>query len=154
MAGRPQGIKAESGVGPLGVQRNGSDPKQLLPTLIYDYFLKSRQPDLAQNLLDSPLHVNTKPRTKTSPSGRDVNGFNDSGDSEPRDEIAKRIETMPVAELHEQLPNESFLQDWFNSFWDVWSASRNMAQNPSGTAAQYLNSAQVFFRSIPWVSKL
>lgn len=142
MAGRAQGIKSES-VGPMGLPSH-KDPRSLLSTYIYDYFLKTRHPELAQELLKaSDLGVQIKPRTKTSPGGRDVNGVNDGMDSEPKDDIAKKIEAMPVPDLGEQLSNNSFLQDWFFTFWDVWNASKNMANNPAGTAAQYLNSTQV-----------
>ena len=157
MAGRQQAIKSES-VGPMAMQDPNKDPRIKLNTFIYDYFLKIRQPDLASEMLkkNNDLGIMTKNRTKTSPSGRDVNGINDAMDSEPKDDIAKRIETMPLADLGtEQLPHESFLQDWFGTFWDVWWATKP-GGGPNGTntaALQYL-STNVSTKSIlRWIDE-
>ena len=154
LAGRQPGIKSES-VAPMGLPGN-KDPKALLPTFIYDFFLKTRHPDLANAMLQATdLNVQVKSaRPKTSPSGRDVNGINDGIDSEPKDDIARRIDGMPQPDLGEQLPNHSFLQDWFSSFWDVWSASKNIANNPNGNAAQYLASSQVRCATIYYCGKV
>ena len=141
MQGR-QGIKAES-LGPMGtmpqIGNNQRDPKLQLPTFIYDYFLKTRHPELANALLQTKsLPVNTKDRTKASPNGRDVNGINEDG---PKDPITKAIEDLPVPDINEHLPNESFLQDWFCTFWDIWHAGRG--NNSTNAAGQYLANANV-----------
>lgn len=130
-------IKEES-LGPMGT--SGMDPRTSLPTFIYDYFLKKKKYDLASALLNSDLGVSTRPRTKRSPDSRDVNGNADNAM-----ETDSKLESMPEASITEQLPNESFLQDWWCVFWDIWSAGRN--KNTTGPSAQYLNQSTVsFFR--------
>ena len=152
MAMNRPGIKAEPM--PMGMAQAGGlakgDPRLQLPTFIYDYFLKTRRPDLAQAMLNKPNFVNTKERTKASPSGRDLNGINDGM---PKDEIQEQVEKLPLPDMGESLPNDSFLQDWFCTFWDIWSASR---QQPTNKAAeQYVQASTTrLFRSLPGTSWL
>ncbi|KAL9052391.1 MAG: hypothetical protein Q9162_005421 [Coniocarpon cinnabarinum] len=143
MASRPPAIKAEGstpmgmGMGmpqPVSLQK---DPRSLLPTFIYDYFLKTRRPDLAKTVLDANIGVLHKDRAKASPSGRDVNGI---ADGLPNDEISRQIEKLPVADIGESLPTESFLQEWFSTFWDIWQASSKKGY-PTQPAEQFLNNA-------------
>lgn len=126
-AARPQPVKQET-MGPMG---NDMDPKTSLPTFIYDYFLKKGKLDLASALLKSDLQVNTRPRTKRSPDGREINGGDSAMDSDPK------LDSIPEANIAEQLPNESFLQDWWFVFWDIWSAGKN--KNASDAASRFLN---------------
>ena len=137
---RAPNIKAES-VGPMGMgTATTRDPRSMLSTYIYDYFLKTRQPEIAQAIFNNDPTVQTKERPKPSPSGRDVNG---AMDTEPKDETAKKIERMPAPDLDAQLHTESFLQDWFCTFWDVWQASRGNGNPTNTSASSYLQQVQV-----------
>ncbi|KAI9722149.1 MAG: hypothetical protein M1828_004831 [Chrysothrix sp. TS-e1954] len=109
------------------------DPRDDLPTYIYDFFLKSGKLDLASAILKSDLGVKVKPRGKTSPGS--VNGVDDSMDSKDN--------KMPNADLPAtQLLESSFLQEWWTIFWDFWAVGKGqMKQNPM--ASQYVNRQQL-----------
>lgn len=132
-AGRPQQPIKEDSVGPglqMPMDGNGN-----LSTFIYDYFLKKGKVELANAMLGhADLSVQTRPRQKKSP-GSGVNGV-DEMDMEHKDEILKKIETMPEAAIQDQLPRQSFLEDWWCVFWDIWSAGKNRRASPA--AAQYM----------------
>lgn len=135
---RQPGIKAEAStpMAQMAFQQQGNqfDPKERLPTFIYDYFLKTRRPNMAQALLSDPeCDIKTKDKPKPSPNGRDING------DMPKDAIAKRIEEMPTADLSESLPHDSFLQDWFCLFWDMFNASNGKNSTPASNNYNNIN---------------
>ena len=125
-AGRPQPGKQE------GNPKDGYT--ELLPTFIYDYFLKKGNTDVARAILHSDSGVKTKPRTKTSPGGRDVNGV-DEMDRDSKD-------SLPLPDVMEALPDDAFLQQWWRIFWDMWAAGKKPGA-ANGMAGQYLHHQQV-----------
>ena len=114
-----------------------SDPKTNLPTFIYDYFLKKGKLDLARAIYESDMGVNTRPRIKTSPGAREVNGIDDSTAIDSKDQL-------PPADLMDHLQDASFLQEWWCVFWDLYNASR---KNGSGPSSQYYRHSEVSMRN-------
>lgn len=132
-----------AGVGPPMAGRGDvRDSKADLPTYIYDYLLKKGKQDLARALLHSDLGVKVRPRTKTSPGSREVNGMDDSGDLDSKDQL-------PLANITlEHLPETSFLQEWWSVFWDLWHASKpKPGVAPGSASAQYFNHSEVSSQS-------
>lgn len=127
MAGIPPNMRTDT----LGMV--GPNPKEMLPTFIYDYLIKEREYGLAQAMLSSNLHIHTLP--KSSP--KDANGVDDDS----KDEHQKRLESLPRPRVQEQLPDTPFLKEWWALFWDLWSASRGKSTPP--TALQYFQASQV-----------
>lgn len=121
----------------LGVQGNPpqQNPKHLLPTFIYDYFIKKRELDLAQQILNSTLNVQTvdhKPGQMNGP------------DDDSKDDLQRKLDALPRPATQDQTPDSPFLDDWWSVFWDMWSASRDRGKGPkTGPAAQYLQINQV-----------
>ena len=131
--GMPPSMKGD--MGPMGGAQI-KDPRDDLPTYIYDFFLKSGKLDLASTILKSDLGVKVKPRGKTSPGS--VNGVDDGMDAK------ENMRKMPDADLPatQLLPDSSFLQEWWTVFWDIWAVGKGqMKQNPM--ASQYVNQRQV-----------
>ena len=127
--------------GPRAEQMSNSN-RQQLNTYIYDYFLKNHHYELAR-ALQRELPINASPHTKTSPSGREVNGVDDSMDADGKEDGPKRPSDLPVPTIFDHTEG-SFLYDWWCQFWDIWSAHRRKI--PAGAAAsQYLAHAQVRF---------
>lgn len=110
------------------------DVKDSLPTFIYDYFIKKGKPDLARAIYEGDLGVKVKPRGKASPPGREVNGIDDPASMDAKDQL-------PQADIVEQLPDASFLQEWWWAFWDLWNASK---KGGSGPSAHYIRLAEVW----------
>lgn len=124
-----------------GVGATLSDPKIMLNTYIYDYFMKEEQLELAKALLEkSNLQVNTQPPIKTSPGRRDANGVDDDNDS--KDEVKKRLAEMPIPKVPGNCPGDAFLYDWWCIFWDIWGASRQKTKSATN-AGRYLDHTQV-----------
>lgn len=109
-----------------------------LNTYIYDYFVKNELYDLAR-ALNKTVDIETK--AKSSPSQKEVNGVNDAMDTDSKDNLQKRPDDLPVANV----PNNTespFLFDWWAQFWDCYHSHRGKG-NP--TTKQYLTHVQVKF---------
>ncbi|ORY15705.1 hypothetical protein BCR34DRAFT_584878 [Clohesyomyces aquaticus] len=92
------------------------DPRINLNTYIYDYFMRNKNFDQARAMLTGDLKMNILPQTKSSPSGRKMNGVDPSDD--PAD--------LPQPKLPEgQSADNSFLFDWWCQFWDIYRAARD-----------------------------
>ncbi|KAF1973644.1 hypothetical protein BU23DRAFT_127975 [Bimuria novae-zelandiae CBS 107.79] len=112
-----------NGQRPTGPGNDGTSPRDLLHTYIYEYFCRSNQRKIAQAMLDEDL-VQVKP--KTSP--RNANGIDPTfGD-------------MPVPHIPVTASEQSFLLDWWVQFWDIFSAARNPKR--SGPHGQYVTHAR------------
>ena len=120
--------------------------KQKLNTYIYDYFLKNDLYECARAIIQSqiPILLNN---TKISPGRRrdgDMNGVDDSAmDTDSKDDLdSKRPEDLPLPRLSSEVPDNSFLLDWFQLFWDIFLAQRKgKAATPQ--AVQYVQNTQV-----------
>jgi hypothetical protein len=106
------GNMARPGADPKG------DPRNLMNTYIYDYFLRNHHYRLAKVMVESNMPMNTTGGTKPSPDSRNVNGV-DTMDSDEKDSLP-RPQLPPT-----QRVENSFLMDWWCQFWDIYSASRN-----------------------------
>jgi hypothetical protein len=105
-----------------------TDSRTQLNTYIYDYFLKNKHTTLARAMLDNEMKMNLT--QKPSPSGRnDMNGLDDPNSTEG----------LPAPRIPEnQAAENSFLLDWWQQFWDIFSAARTKSQGPKGLPHQYL----------------
>ena len=140
-AGAAAGPTPRSDMNGSGAGATLSDPKIMLNTYIYDYFMKEEQLDLAKALLEkSNLQVNTQPPIKTSPGRRDANGVDEDNDS--KDEVKKRLAEMPIPKVPGNCPGDAFLYDWWCIFWDIWGASRQKTKSAT-SAGRYLDHTQV-----------
>lgn len=119
-----------------------------LNTYIYDYFLKRGYHDCARALVQDEsvtLNTTTAPH-KGTPHRRDgeVNGVESE---EGKEDIKSRIpDDLPRPNLGDS-QQTSFLFDWFNIFWDVFSAQRKKPR--SNDAMQYLQHTQVSIIDLP-----
>ncbi|KAF2139938.1 uncharacterized protein K452DRAFT_58352 [Aplosporella prunicola CBS 121167] len=118
-----------------GGQR-GNDPQTMLNTYIYDYFLKNHHWALARQI-KSELMVNTTNQAKPSPGRRDVNGVDDSMDTDSKDDLDKRPDDLPLAAVPGDMAENSFLFDWWSQFWDIFNAQRQRSK-PGPQQLQYL----------------
>lgn len=85
-------------------------------TYIYDYLIRIKNYRAARALLESGLPINTRKEPNQSPNSRGVNGVN-AADAERGD--------LPEPNLPiDTCVGESFLQDWWCQFWDIFMASR------------------------------
>lgn len=113
---------------------------KVLNTAIYDYFLRNSHYKLAEQLY-SEVEIEIKPDTKQSPNqrnGQQANGIDDSADVDSKDNAALlgRPTGLPMARNPAEGP---FLQDWWSTFWDVYSNRKNRsntANTQSYLAAQ------------------
>jgi hypothetical protein len=136
--------------GPRVDQQQDGVYKTLLHTYIYDYFLKNELYDCARALVQSGVPLNM---TESSPSQRRDNdgntlnnGVEDTAmDTDAKEKVdSKRPDDLPLPKVPNQLPQNSFLNDWFCVFWDVFHAQRNMGKpGENGPAIQYLQHTQV-----------
>ncbi|KAI9719269.1 MAG: hypothetical protein M1812_003599 [Candelaria pacifica] len=146
-----------NGVGGVPRESQGSahEGKQRLNTHIYDYFIKNELYDCARAMIQSDCPINTLPSTKTSPGRRrdgEVNGIDENGmDTDSKDDVlSKRPEDLPVPNTPQDIPEGSFLYDWWCLFWDVFSAQRTKKPKPGeplpggqgGLAMQYVQHTQ------------
>ncbi|EFR02894.1 OefA protein [Nannizzia gypsea CBS 118893] len=116
-----------------------------LNTYIYDYFLKRGYHDCARALVqDESVTLNTTIAPhKGTPHRRDgeVNGVDSE---EGKEDMKSRIpDDLPRPNLGDS-QQTSFLFDWFNIFWDVFSAQRKKPR--SNDAMQYLQHTQNMLR--------
>lgn len=135
------GMNATGGpVGGTPMMNNGrpqqleNDARAQLNTYIYDYFLKNHNYRLARMMIEQDMKMNLHPSTKPSPSGRNMNGV-DSVDPDSKDDL-------PIPKIPDnQLAENSFLLDWWNQFWDLFSAARKSGKG--GPSSQYLAHTRV-----------
>lgn len=141
-----------NGVGGGPRSNNQDDTSKIqLNTYIYDYFLKNELYDCARALLQSEVALQV---TKPSPGQRrdaDGNLLNNGVDDGAmdhdmkEDHDPKRPDDLPVPKLPADLPENSFLHDWWCLFWDMWAAQRKKAKpGEGGLAVQYLHHTQVW----------
>lgn len=108
-------------------------------TFIYDYFLKEKRYDLARAIIRS-MDIDTSGQFKPSPNRKEVNGVNDSADSDSKEDV-KKPDDLPHA--RSPAPDDSsFLYDWFCQFWDLYEAQRSKGTTASRS---FLMGAQVLF---------
>lgn len=115
-----------------------------LNTYIYDYFLKKGYHDCARALAkDESVPLNTTPQTKQSRRDGEVNGVDgDTMMSDSKDDTKSKIpDDLPRPSLNGDPQQTSFLFDWWNLFWDIFSAQRKKGR--STDAVQYLQHTQV-----------
>jgi hypothetical protein len=114
---------------PASKRMNGTDPTERLNTYIYDYFLRNRHIGLARAMLEGDLKMRTeKPSPNNKPNGVD------SFDS---------IDDMPLPSLpRDQACDNSFLLDWWNQFWDMYTAS-GARSNANKNTTQYIQHTRV-----------
>lgn len=136
MAGGPGAPMPNSTGTPGSVPLTQKDIRTKFHTFIYDYFLKTQRYELARGIM-SQMEIETS-APKSSPKRKEVNGINDSADSDSKDDV-KKPDDLPLASV--PAPTDSpFLWDWFCQFWDLYEAQRS-----KGTAASrnFLLGAQV-----------
>ena len=141
---------ANNGLPTAGRAERQVDPLKLrLNTYIYDYFLKNEMWDCARALVQGDAPIDT---TKVGPGQRRdgdsgmLNGVDDSPmDTDVKDEgDSKRPDDLPVPNVPNALPQNSFLYDWFCVFYEMLSAQRNVGKpGENGAAVQYLQHTQV-----------
>ena len=128
---------------------NPPDPIVLqLNTYIYDYFLKRGYHESARALAqDESAPLNTVPQSKAG-TRRDgeVNGVDgDAMLTDSKDDAKKIPDDLPRPALNGEQHDSSFLFDWWNLFWDIFSAQRRKTKphNSNDPASQYLTHTQV-----------
>jgi hypothetical protein len=105
------------------------DPKEMLNTYIYDYFLRNRHHNLARAMLDCDLKLSTE---KQSP-----NKANGASDIDMPDDMP--LPSMPAG----QVADNSFLLDWWVQFWDIFAAAARVPGGGPKNAVQYINHNRV-----------
>jgi hypothetical protein len=117
--------------------QNMIEPRDQLNTYIYDYFMRNDQPRVARMMIECDLKMSlNNPPQKTSPSGR-----NNTNGVDPSDPNSKDM--LPTAKVPSgQMSDNSFLADWWEQFWDIYSASRG--SSTKGT--QYTSHVRVSLR--------
>jgi hypothetical protein len=121
------------------------DPRNLMNTYIYDYFMRNNHYRLARCMIESDLKMNLQPQgTKQSPGSRNVNGV-DGMDTDDKGDLP-----LPVLPPGQCVEN-SFLMDWWCQFWDIYSAARGKGTQKS---TQYSQHARVRSGSTVYRTKL
>lgn len=141
------GVNATGGpVGGTPVMGNGMPPEmdselqRRLDTYIYDYFLQNKYFDVAR-AFSKQVELNYAHKPKPSPGRRDVNGVDDSMDSDNKDDLHRIPADLQPAQVPPKNSDNSFLYDWWAQFWDMYAAARNNHNKPLAT--QYVQHAQV-----------
>ncbi|KAF2662488.1 hypothetical protein K491DRAFT_585303 [Lophiostoma macrostomum CBS 122681] len=116
-----------------GQKNEQSDPRNLMNTYIYDYFMRNNHYRLARSMIDSDVKMNLQPQgTKQSPGSRNVNG--DGMETEEKGDLP-----LPVLPPGQCVEN-SFLMDWWCQFWDIYSAARGKGTQKSAQYSQHARS--------------
>lgn len=116
---------------PRPANKDAMDPRNLMNTYIYDYFIRNKHYGLAKSMVESEIPINLQ-GGKPSPNGRNVNGV-DAMDENERNSLPD-----PVLPPGQRVDN-SFLMDWWLQFWDIYSANRGRPTK----SAQYSQHARV-----------
>lgn len=105
------------GNGPHRPQQNSpSVARDQLNTYIYDYFRRNNHIRLARTMLECNMGISLNPPVKSSPGSRNANGV-DAMDTDSKDDL-------PQPKIPNFSAENSFLLDWWEQFWDIWSAAR------------------------------
>ena len=121
-----------------GFRTDNLSNRQQLNTYIYDYFLKNEHYGLAR-ALQKELSIYASP----SLGKRDVNGIDDSMETDSKEDSQVRPDDLPLPTILDNTEG-SFLYDWWCQFWDIWCAHRRkVTAGPVPT--QYLAHAQVSY---------
>lgn len=144
--GGPVGPPRAMNNGAGGIPRNvnaeeSKDPKFELDSYIYDYFVKTEQYEVARAMKNSGIRLNLAKDIKTSPSRREVNGMEESMDSDSKEDVKNRPDDLPPVTVGGGDLSAPFLYEWWCIFWDICQAHRN--RGPNGAATQYLMHTQV-----------
>lgn len=118
-----------------------------LNTYIYDYFIKKGYHDCARALAkDDSVPLNTTPQSKQTRRDGEVNGVDgDTMMTDSKDDAKTKIpDDLPRPNLNGDPQQTSFLFDWWNLFWDIFSAQRRKGRSSDATM-QYLQHTQVCF---------
>jgi hypothetical protein len=113
------------------------DPRSLINTYIYDYFLRNQHHELAELMLKSEMKMNIQLQGKQSPGSRNVNGVDGMNGMEMDDKFNLPHPKLPS----QQAVDNSFLLDWWNQFWDIFGAARKRSMNPK--AMSYIQTFRV-----------
>ena len=149
--GGPVGGMPMMNNGVIGASRNNNQhdsAKLQLNTYIYDYLIKNELYDCARAFVNSDVpisHVKASPNRRRDADGN-LNGVEDNSiDTDHKDDIdSKRPDDLPIPKVPANLPQNSFLQDWWCLFWDMYAAQRNKAKpGEGGPALQYVQHTQV-----------
>src|ERR1700760_3269844 len=104
--------------GPMPPQ-GGSQELLQLHTYIYDHLLKLKHYDLARNFL-SKCEIMKKEPGKDQSNG--ANASKNGLDTKPSD--------LPEAGVPDHPGDNSFLQEWWATFWDFYAAARRRNSTP------------------------
>lgn len=130
--------------GPRPQQPNNEHKQHLLNTYIYEYFMRNEMFDCARTLLsaDPGIKIQDGPNIRRDENGHIIaNG--DSMDVDSKDGIdSKGGEGLPQPMIPNQTMDNPFLYEWFNLFWDMFTAQKGKAANPQ--VSSYMNHTQVF----------
>lgn len=126
-------------------QQNNHEHKQrLLNTYIYEYFMRNEMFDCARTLLsaDPGIKVQDGPNTRRDENGNIIaNG--DSMDVDSKEGIdSKGSEGLPLPQVPNQTMDNPFLFEWFNLFWDMFTAQKHKQGDPRAIA--YMGHHQVY----------
>lgn len=108
--------------------------RQKLNTYIYDYFLKHGNHEVARVILKT---VDLDLDHNATPDRKDVNGVNDSMDTDSKD--IKKPDDLPSPNVP-SASKGSFLYDWWHQFWECFNAQHGRATNTQ--TAKYLSNVQ------------
>jgi len=119
------------------------DSRAQLNTYIYDYFLKNNYTRIARMMVEMEMKMNTDPKRQIS---RNMNGM-DPMDNESKDDLPAPLipNNSPDNSSSE---NSAFLLEWWQQFWDVYSAARSKGPKQT-TAHQYLAATRVSMSCFP-----
>ncbi|CAD0021930.1 unnamed protein product, partial [Aureobasidium pullulans] len=115
--------------------------RQKLNTYIYDYFLKHGNHEVARVILKT---VDLDLDHNATPDRKDVNGVNDSMDTDSKD--IKKPDDLPSPNVP-SASKGSFLYDWWHQFWECFNAQHGRATNTQ--TAKYLSNVQRLMRVDP-----
>ena len=121
-----------------GFDSEETDYEHKLNSLVYGYFLKIRQFDLARALLNSGLGFSPPVRRNG-----EMNGQDDAMHTDSKDDVdVKRPNDLPPPPDGLDQHGTSFLLEWFSLFWDVYFAQRK-DNKASLHAKQYYQATNV-----------
>lgn len=117
-----------------------------LNTYIYDYFLRTKNYDIARLMhkasksSDRSMPLFLDDASNPSPGGRDnVNGVGDPMDTDSKEGKKPHDLPDPGSKIWDQ--PHCFLEDWWIQFWDVFEAQRG--RSAGGVIGQYINAKHV-----------
>ncbi|KAI9797209.1 MAG: hypothetical protein M1833_005618 [Piccolia ochrophora] len=155
--GGPVGGMPMMNNGLMGGPRNSNQNDQsrtILNTYVYDYLLKNKLYDCARAFIGSDAIV-VNAASKPSPSrrrdgdGNLLNGIDENSmDADIKEDVdSKRPDDLPHPKIPDDSYQNSFLQDWWCIFWDMYNANqrfndKNKRPGEGGAAMQYIGHTQ------------